>query len=90
VNAATDRYLTAHEALWRSSADEFAAGIDWETDDFLRLNRAAEAAAEGMPRWRQRVLDRRLVRKLKREGFGFCRCGSALLGPGQSHPGVCE
>jgi len=90
MRAITARYLTAHEALWRSTADEFAAGIEDETPEFLRLNRAAHEAAEGLPRWRQLALNRRLVRKLQREGFGFCRCGSALLGPGQSHPGVCE
>jgi hypothetical protein len=82
-HVAAVRYLMAHEALWRNSADEHDAGIDYETPEYLRLNRAAYDAAEGISRWRQAVLDRRLLRKLRLEGFGWCNCGGALIGPGR-------
>lgn len=90
MRATTARYLATHEALWRHSADEHNAGIDWETDEGTRLNRAAYEASEGVARWRQALLDRRLLRKLRQEGFGWCNCGGALVGPQHRIPEMCE
>jgi hypothetical protein len=90
MRTAAALYLTTHEELWRHSSDEHDAGIDWETDEATRLNRAAYEASEGIARWRQALLDRRLLRKLRREGYGWCDCGGALVGPGHRIPEMCE
>jgi hypothetical protein len=58
------RYMTAHEALWRNSAAEHEAGIDYETPEYHRLNRDVWAAEDGVPWWRQWLIDRRILREL--------------------------
>ena len=65
--AANLRYLATHEALWRNSAAEESAGIDYETETYLTLNGAAYDAARAVPWWRQIILRERLARKLDRE-----------------------
>ncbi len=68
--AAASRYTAAHEALWRNSAGEMAAGIDHETPEYLRLNRAAweSSLSPDLPGWYQDFLAWCLARKLLREG----------------------
>ena len=62
--AAIERYEQTHRALFRNAIEEYAAGIDEETPEFLALNRAAWEAEAGMPRWRRWLIDRRLCREL--------------------------
>jgi len=66
--SAAAAYVAAHEALWRNSADEYAAGIDYETPEFGRLNHAAYEASKRVPWWLAGWLDWRLARRLEREG----------------------
>lgn len=63
------RYLAAHEALWRNTAEEYAAGIFRETPESTPLNSAACDSCTGVPQWCQSILDEWLLRKLRREGI---------------------
>jgi hypothetical protein len=67
---AAGRYVAAHEALWRNGAEEKAAGIDHESPEYLRLNRAAweSSLSPDLPGWYQDYLAWRLARRLLREG----------------------
>ena len=62
------RYMAAHEALWRNAAAERAAGIGWETPEYLRLSHEAAEAAWDVHLWRQFALNRRVMVKLARQG----------------------
>ena len=63
------RYVWAHRALWRNAVLEQAAGIDWETPEYLELNHAACEAAKAIPWWRQSILNGRVTRMLRRQGY---------------------
>ena len=52
------RYSRARRDLTVNDMDEYAAGVDRETPEFLRLNRAVADAEAGVPRWVQEVIDR--------------------------------
>jgi hypothetical protein len=43
---------------------EYAAGIDHETPEFLRLNRDVWEAEPGVARWRRWLITRRVLREL--------------------------
>jgi hypothetical protein len=62
--AAIERYTTTHRALFANTIEEYTAGIDHETPEFLALNRAAYEAEACLPRWRRYLIDRRLCREL--------------------------
>lgn len=49
--AAIAAMKAADAALNENSKRERAAGIDWETDEYLRLNRAANEAAAQVSVW---------------------------------------
>jgi hypothetical protein len=46
------RLRAARSALEENALREEAAGIDWETPEFTRLNRAVVDAESAVPRWR--------------------------------------
>lgn len=52
------RYGRARLDLTVNDMHEYAAGVDRETPEFLRLNRAVAAAEAGVPRWLQELIDR--------------------------------
>ena len=62
--AAAAWYEEALRALCKNSIAEHAAGIGWETQEFLALNREAGDARRGVSWWRQRLIVRRVVREL--------------------------
>ena len=62
--AAIERYTAARRALDENALADHAAGIAWETDEFLRLNRAVADAERGVPWWRRWAIDRRILREL--------------------------
>jgi hypothetical protein len=58
------RYARARRALCLNSIADYAAGVVWETDEFLRFNRAVAEAERGVPWWRRWWIDRRILREL--------------------------
>ncbi len=62
--AAAERYAKARRALDTNAIEDYAAGIDYETPEFLRLNRAVFDAERGVPWWRRALIDRRILREL--------------------------
>jgi hypothetical protein len=62
--AAVERYMKARRALDENAIRDYHAGIDWETPEFLRLNRAVFEAGRGVPWWRRWLIDRRVEREL--------------------------
>jgi hypothetical protein len=54
--AAIARYRAADRALQANGDAEEAAGVNWETDQFHRLNDALWDAARGLPWWWKWVL----------------------------------
>lgn len=59
-----ERYEQAFRALCQNAIDEYAAGIDYETDEYLRVNRAIPEARRGVPQWRRILIDRRVIGEL--------------------------
>jgi len=59
-----ERYARARRALCLNAIRDYAAGINWETDEFLRLNREAAAAERGVSWWRRWLTGRRILREL--------------------------
>lgn len=49
-------YRAADKALQANGAAEEAAGITWETEEFLRLNSEAWAARDALPWWARLVI----------------------------------
>ena len=68
-HAAEIRYVWAHRALWRNAVLEQAAGIDWETPEYLELNHAAWESCADVAWWRQPVLNGRVTRMLRSQGY---------------------
>jgi len=62
--AAIERYTKARRALDVNAIEEYEAGIDWETPEFLRLNREVAGAERGVSWWRRWLIDRRILREL--------------------------
>jgi hypothetical protein len=62
--AAVERYAQARRALNESGLEEHAAGIDWETPEFLRLNHAVIEAERDVPWWQRWLIDRRILHEL--------------------------
>lgn len=50
---AIDRYRAARQALRDNQRAEQAAGIDYETDEYLQLNAAVVEAEKNIPGWRR-------------------------------------
>jgi hypothetical protein len=57
-------YEEAFRALCQNAIDEYAAGIDAETDEYLRVNLAIPGARRGVPHWRRWLIDRRVISEL--------------------------
>ena len=64
TSLAAERYEQAFRALCQNSIEEYAAGIHYETDEYLRVNDAIYEAERGVPWWRRILIDRRVIRKL--------------------------
>jgi hypothetical protein len=62
--AAIERYEEAFRALCQNAIDEYAAGTDVETDEYLRVNLAVTGARRGVPWHRRWLADRRVIREL--------------------------
>lgn len=62
--SAAERYEQRFRALCQNYIDEYAAGIDYETDEYLRVNRAIPEARRGVSWWRRILIDRRVIREL--------------------------
>ncbi len=62
--AAIERYTKARRALDVNAIEEYEAGIDWETPEFLRLNREVADAERGVSWWRRWLISRRILREL--------------------------
>ncbi len=65
TRAAIERYTRARRALAENSIEEYAAGVDRETPEFLRLNREVFAAEQEVGWWRRVLIDRRVLRDLR-------------------------
>jgi hypothetical protein len=61
---AAGRYAAARRALSEHAIASYAAGICYETPEFLRLNQAVIDAERGVPWWRIWLIDRRVLREL--------------------------
>lgn len=59
-----ERYEQAFRALCQNAIDEYAAGIDEETGEYLRVNLAVYEARRGVSLWRRVLIDRRVIREL--------------------------
>jgi 2-hydroxychromene-2-carboxylate isomerase len=58
------RYASARRALYVAAIEDHAAGAVYETARSAGLYRAALAAGAGVPAWRRRRIDRRILREL--------------------------
>jgi hypothetical protein len=58
------RYAAARRALDENSFAEYAAGVDYETPEFLRLNHEVAEAEPGISPWRRWLIDARISRDL--------------------------
>lgn len=58
------RYARASRALAVNSIEDYAAGIDYETPEFLRLNHGVIEAEREISWWRRALIDRRILREL--------------------------
>ena len=58
------RYAASRRALFENAIADYAAGINYETPEFLRLDDEAAEAERGVPRWLCVLIDRRIVREL--------------------------
>lgn len=82
TTAAIKRYARTHRALDENSIREYAAGVEGETAEFLRLNDEAYEAARGVPQWLQWLIDRRITRELdywpRMDAISECRAQGHL------------
>jgi hypothetical protein len=61
---AAERYGQAFRALCQNAIDEYAAMLDTETDEYLRVNLAVIDAEHGVSWVRRWLIDRRVIREL--------------------------
>jgi hypothetical protein len=59
-----ERYAKARRALDVNAIADYAAGIDWETPEFLLLNDEVADAKRGVSWWQRALIDRRILREL--------------------------
>jgi hypothetical protein len=62
--AAIERYTAAERAQCENAIRDYAAGIDYETPEYHRINDETAAAARDVPWWRRALIDRRIIREL--------------------------
>jgi hypothetical protein len=63
-SAAAGRYAAAFRAQCENDIADVAAGINYETPEFARRNRACFEAEQSVPRWLRWLIDRRILREL--------------------------